>query len=111
MGKTMSDAIDIWITKYATTTGKIIKAKGFRVPAVEGLYSVATGQFRGVQVNAYYVHESEQDAIKKMQQRIREYIADNERRNAQLLAIDLTADDTIVDQSGTTTSELKHAAE
>lgn len=94
----MSQPETIWVSKSVLSDGKVEKILGFSLPLSDDWMGFS-GRWRGIRIDAYYVHRTEKSALDLARKRIADQIASNEARNQTLAALtvhmdDLTKEDT-----------------
>jgi hypothetical protein len=87
----------IYLTRWALNSEKIIRARALPMPADPSTMVVVSGRLRGQHFNKWDWEPSEEKAREAIKKNIREYIASNNRRNAQLEAMDFDKPEVLVD--------------
>lgn len=82
----------IWVSKSVLSDGLIEKIMAFKIPLSEDWMGFS-GRWRGIRIDAYYVHHDEASATKMARKRIDDLVASNEARNKTLASLSVHIDD------------------
>lgn len=82
----------IWVTKSVLSNGKIEKILAYPIPTTTDWIG-ASGRWRHLRIDSYYVCASEEEALKKAKSSVRTQIESNAARNEFLSGIAFDVED------------------